>query len=285
MTPPAKSLPSLPGPTTSRCHRLGFLRRKDPPSLPSCFLPLFQKRPSQKVSFRHPRRLPPAILGKATHPAFLPSLSIHRTPVSPVTSIPCGKLSTIVVRTCSLLPVTSIPCQKLSLFPSFLSKVLAYLSNRAKNSPPALAVLFVARFFTLSYTPTKLFEVINLWFGFPSFPIMFNSTVNVIKDRDSLKYCWRNIKKIYHIYEQLRTHSSWGWDDERNLPVAPDEESMQEAIAEGSEITVNVAIAWGYEISWRHLEGQRAIMHEKIEGKINLSYRLYTTLLVMKKEK
>ncbi|MQM16535.1 hypothetical protein Taro_049494 [Colocasia esculenta] len=59
----------------------------------------------------------------------------------------------------------------------------------------------------------------------------FNSTANVMKDRDSLKYRWRNIKKIYHIYEQLRTRSGWGWDDERNLPVAPDEESIQAAIA------------------------------------------------------
>ncbi|MQM05781.1 hypothetical protein Taro_038593 [Colocasia esculenta] len=63
----------------------------------------------------------------------------------------------------------------------------------------------------------------------------FNSTANVIKDRDSLKYRWRNIKKIYHIYEQLHTRSSWGWDDERNLPVAPDEESIQAAIATNSE--------------------------------------------------
>ncbi|MQL98412.1 hypothetical protein Taro_031123 [Colocasia esculenta] len=50
-------------------------------------------------------------------------------------------------------------------------------------------------------------------------------------DKDCLKNRWRNIKKIYHIYKQLRTRSGWGWDDERNLPVAPDEESIQVAIA------------------------------------------------------
>ncbi|MQL86485.1 hypothetical protein Taro_019012, partial [Colocasia esculenta] len=63
----------------------------------------------------------------------------------------------------------------------------------------------------------------------------FNSTANVRKDKDSLKNRWRNIKKIYHIYEQLRTRSGWGWDDEQNLPVAPDEESIQAAIASNSE--------------------------------------------------
>ncbi|MQL70064.1 hypothetical protein Taro_002352 [Colocasia esculenta] len=63
----------------------------------------------------------------------------------------------------------------------------------------------------------------------------FNTTANVIKDRDSLKYRWRNIKKVYHIYEQLRTRSGWGWDDERNLPVPPDEESIHAAIAINSD--------------------------------------------------
>ncbi|MQL85075.1 hypothetical protein Taro_017594 [Colocasia esculenta] len=63
----------------------------------------------------------------------------------------------------------------------------------------------------------------------------FNITANVIKDKDSLKYRWRNIKKVYHIYEQLRTRSGWGWDDERNLPVPPDEESIQAAIAINSD--------------------------------------------------
>ncbi|MQL92767.1 hypothetical protein Taro_025399, partial [Colocasia esculenta] len=59
----------------------------------------------------------------------------------------------------------------------------------------------------------------------------FNTTANVIKDKDSLKYRWRNIKKVYHIYEQLRTRSGSGWDDEQNLPVPPDEESIHAAIA------------------------------------------------------
>ncbi|MQL79050.1 hypothetical protein Taro_011490 [Colocasia esculenta] len=63
----------------------------------------------------------------------------------------------------------------------------------------------------------------------------FNTTANVIKDKDSLKYRWRNIKKVYHIYEQLRTRSGWGWDDEQNLPVPPDEESIQAAITINSD--------------------------------------------------
>ncbi|MQL78514.1 hypothetical protein Taro_010949, partial [Colocasia esculenta] len=153
-------------PASSRRRRRGFLPRKDPSSLPSCFLSLFQKW------------LPSAVL----EGFLLPSqkASSHPFPLE---------------------------------VPSFLSEVVAYLSSRAKIHPSALTVLFVACFFTL-----------------------FNSTANnVIKDRDSLKYRWRNIKKLYHIYEQLRTRSGWGWDDKRNLPIAPDEENIQAAIATNFE--------------------------------------------------
>ncbi|MQM18771.1 hypothetical protein Taro_051764 [Colocasia esculenta] len=74
----------------------------------------------------------------------------------------------------------------------------------------------------------------------------FNSTANVRMDKDCLKNCWRNIKKIYHIYEQLRTRSGWGWDEERNLLVAPDEESIQAAIASNSEFKKYLDKAFSY---------------------------------------
>lgn len=59
----------------------------------------------------------------------------------------------------------------------------------------------------------------------------FNNTACVRKNKDNLFNRWRNIKKVYHLYEQLRNRSGWGWDEERNLPVPPDEDSVQAAIA------------------------------------------------------
>ncbi|MQM11680.1 hypothetical protein Taro_044588, partial [Colocasia esculenta] len=123
-----------------------------PPVKGSAIAPLLLPPAVPKVaSFFRPRRLPSAVpegflppSQKRLHPAFLPSLSIHRTPVSPVTSIRCGKLSTIVV-------------------PSFLSEAVAYLSSHAKIHPPALTRLFVAYFFTL-------FNPLALWFKRRSLP-------------------------------------------------------------------------------------------------------------------
>ncbi|MQM15043.1 hypothetical protein Taro_047979 [Colocasia esculenta] len=51
---------------------------------------------------------------------------------------------------------------------------------------------------------------------------------NVSKDLAMLD---ANLKKLYHLYESLRTRSGWGWDEQRNVPIAPDEESIQAAIA------------------------------------------------------
>ncbi|MQL80394.1 hypothetical protein Taro_012844 [Colocasia esculenta] len=188
------------------------IRHRSPPASSRCSRSSFLL-PSQKASFRHPRRLPPAVAEETS--SDLPPVSVD----SSDTRFAHDKHSLWEAfhhHRAKLFPFARDKHSLSEAFPlevlSFLSEAVAYLSSRAKIHSSALTVLFVARFFTL-----------------------FNSTANVIKDRDSLKYRWRNIKKIYHIYEQLRTRSGWGWDDERNLHVAPDEESIQAAIGINSE--------------------------------------------------
>ncbi|MQL93085.1 hypothetical protein Taro_025727 [Colocasia esculenta] len=197
--PPAKSPPSLPSPTCYLRHRRRGLLSAIAPR--SCYL-----RPSQT-------RLAPAFSAVVPRTCYLPP-SQTRLP-----------------------PRTGPPSLPSCFRPPFQKNRTGPLSTGKGRSPNwtlrqdriLLDLLIDVHHKTYGSQGTFKAHV------FQDILHQFNTTANVIKDKDSLKYRWRNIKKVYHLYEQLRTRSGWGWDGERNLPVPPDEESIQAAIATNSE--------------------------------------------------
>lgn len=59
----------------------------------------------------------------------------------------------------------------------------------------------------------------------------FNADAGVRRDKNHLHTRFKNLKKQYHQYEQLRLRSGWGWDEKRNMLTAPDDDAIQAAIA------------------------------------------------------
>ncbi|MQL71252.1 hypothetical protein Taro_003570 [Colocasia esculenta] len=61
--------------------------------------------------------------------------------------------------------------------------------------------------------------------------VRYKREAGVKRERSHLQYRWKNLKKLYHLYESLCTRSGRGWDEQRNVPIASDEDGIQAAIA------------------------------------------------------
>ncbi|MQL96405.1 hypothetical protein Taro_029083 [Colocasia esculenta] len=59
----------------------------------------------------------------------------------------------------------------------------------------------------------------------------FNDKTHLSYTLSNLKNRFKNLKKWYAMYVNLKSRSDWGWDDERNMPVPPSEDAWDEMIA------------------------------------------------------
>ncbi|MQL85793.1 hypothetical protein Taro_018325 [Colocasia esculenta] len=59
----------------------------------------------------------------------------------------------------------------------------------------------------------------------------FNDKTHLSYTLSNLKNRYKNLKKWYAMYVNLKSRSGWGWDEEKNMPVPPLEDAWDEMIA------------------------------------------------------
>ncbi|MQL70777.1 hypothetical protein Taro_003090 [Colocasia esculenta] len=59
----------------------------------------------------------------------------------------------------------------------------------------------------------------------------FNDKTHLSYTLSNLKNRYKNLKKWYAMYVNLKSRSGWGWDDEKNMLVPPSEDAWDEMIA------------------------------------------------------
>ncbi|MQM09797.1 hypothetical protein Taro_042669 [Colocasia esculenta] len=59
----------------------------------------------------------------------------------------------------------------------------------------------------------------------------FNEKTQLSYTLSNLKNRFKNLKKWYAMYLNLKSRSGWGWDDDKNMPVPPSEDAWEEMFA------------------------------------------------------